>query len=185
MQALDSSQDVEYTFFGDSSAIEGIKPADTRAVKRFREVSYRKWRQFFWQPSAINVAICENWDAIIFLGNPNFVSTWFAACAAQFRRTPVLFWEHGWRRKERALKSAFRLNFFRLADRMLVYAPRAKQLGIAAGYPASRIDVVWNSLDTQLADQLIPQLEAGTLVSVQPTLFFSILVSHCLFVPHA
>ncbi|EIZ79792.1 group 1 glycosyl transferase [Novosphingobium sp. Rr 2-17] len=172
MTSLDESDIINYTFVGDNNEIEGINFADPQIVTRFRHVSYRKWRQWFWQTGAIAFALNKDWDALIFLGNPNFLSTWLAAALARLRGTPVLFWEHGWRRKEGRLKSAFRLAFFRLADRVLVYSPRAKILGTIAGYPADKIDVVWNSLDTKKARQLYYRIESGSLNNVDPRMLF-------------
>lgn len=173
MEALDRSVDIQYEFVGSGKAFNGIVHVDPTAVKRFRCISFHSFGKFWWQLGAIPFAAQEQLDAIVFLGNPNFLTTWIAAWIARARGISVLFWEHGWRRRERPAKSAMRLRFFRLADRLLVYAPRAKILGIEAGYPARRIDVVWNSLDTVAADQLFGEIESGTLADVHPAHLFA------------
>lgn len=172
MVQLDRSAKVNYTFFGACSSLEGIEPVNPNSVANFVDIPYRRLGKFFWQPRAISAVYRGKWDAVIFLGNPNFLSTWLAALAARAFGVPVLFWEHGWRRREAKLKSTLRLSFFRMADRLLVYAPRAKRLGVEAGYPESRIDVVWNSLDLTEANDFYSQIENGGLHSITPQELF-------------
>lgn len=173
MESLDRNPQIEFVFVGSGVETEGIKHVDPSVVRHFWIAPYRKWKRLYWQPRAISIALKDDFDALIFLGNPNFVSTWVAAFIARLRGIPVLFWEHGWRRRERRLKSFLRLGFFRIANRMLVYAPRAKALGAQAGYQKERIDVVYNSLDTHVADELYRQIAHGELSSLKPASFFT------------
>lgn len=172
MEALDRSEHIEYHFVGSGDPFDRIVHVDPSAVKRFHRAPFKVVKQFLWQPGAIRIAATERLDALIFLGNPNFLSTWVAAWLSRRRRIPVLFWEHGWRRREGAIKSKLRLLFFGLADRMLVYAPRAKRLGTASGYPEERIDVVYNSLDSSASDGLFNLIAGGNLNDVDPDHFF-------------
>ncbi|MCK1294841.1 glycosyltransferase [Bradyrhizobium sp. 30] len=173
MEALDRSDRIEYVFLGSGQSLDGVLHVDPATVKRFRRAPFKLFRQFLWQPEAIKFAATERLDAIIFLGNPNFLSTWIAAWIARRRRISVLFWEHGWRRPEAPAKSKLRLIFFGLADRVLVYAPRAKRLGSAAGYPEDRIDVVYNSLDYPASNRFYDLISRGELADVQPNSLFT------------
>lgn len=126
-----------------------------------------------WQAKAVHAARSGNFDAIIYLGDPNFASTWAGATLARLRKTPVLFWAHGWLRTESGAKKAFRRAFYSLADRMLVYAERARALGIAAGHAPDRITVVYNSLDVEAADAIVARIEAGELDDTRPQALFA------------
>lgn len=172
MEALDSSERIQFLFVGSAEPFEGIVHVDPAVVKQFQRAPFIAKKQFVWQPDAIKLAATGQLDALIFLGNPNFISTWVAAWIARRRGIPVLFWEHGWKRREGKLKTKLRLLFFGLADRLLVYAPRAKSLGVAAGYPGDRIDVVYNSLDFAAADRLYKSISRGELNDVNPACFF-------------
>lgn len=173
MQAMDRSRAVAYDFYGSGEALEGIVHADTAAVSRFVRAPHRRLGRLLWQPRAVPAAAGGQYQALILLADPNFVSTWIAAMLARLRRKPVLFWGHGWLAPEGAPKRTLRHLYFRLAHRFLVYAERGKRLGVAAGFPAERITVVYNSLDVARADAVIAAIESGTLATVQPRRFFA------------
>ena len=99
------------------------------------------------QPGAIGLALRGKFHAFVFLGNPFILTTWPAALIARLRGRPVLFWTHGWLRRETGAKGRLRRAFYRLADDLLVYGARARDVGAAAGYPEARIHVIYNSLD--------------------------------------
>jgi glycosyltransferase involved in cell wall biosynthesis len=173
MRAMDRSERVAYDFFGSGDALEGIRHADPGVVARFVVSPWRRRAGLLWQPAAVRAAREGTYDALIFLADPHFLSTWAAAISARMRRVPVLFWGHGWLRREGAAKRRFRAVFFKLAQRMLVYAERARRLGEESGFPRERIAVVYNSLDLPAADAAIARIESGALDSVRPQAFFA------------
>jgi glycosyltransferase involved in cell wall biosynthesis len=174
MAALDARPEISFDFYGSGEPYNGIKHAEPSAVRRFVRAPFRRIRGHKqWQPAALSVALRGGYDAIIYLGDPHFLSTWAGAAAAAIRRTPVLFWAHGWLRDEPPAKSRARNLFFGLADHMLVYAERAKRLGVATGYPADRITVVYNSLDVDRADAIVARIADGTLDSARPQALFA------------
>lgn len=173
VEALDRSPDIAYTFLGSGETFEGIPHMATERFRRFRKAPVRRiLGRFFWQPEAIKAALSNDFDAIIYLGDPNILSTWIAAGISRLRRVPVLFWAHGWRRPEHGIKRLARNIFFGFANQLLVYAERAKRLGANAGFPADRITTVYNSLDLRSADEVVSRIEAGTLANVDPRALF-------------
>ena len=170
--AMDRSERIAYTFYGSGAPHDGIEHLDPSRLRRFVTAPFGyKWGAM-WQPEAVRAARSSNYDAIIYLGDPHFASTWVGAAIAKMRGTPILFWAHGWLRPERAATKALRRTFFALADKVMVYADRGKQLGIKAGYPVERIKVVYNSLDVAKADRIIDRIESGSLVSYHPQALF-------------
>jgi glycosyltransferase involved in cell wall biosynthesis len=163
MRAMDGGNRLAYDFYGSGEALEGVAPADPGAVARFCRAPFRKVGKLVWQPGAIRVARDPRYQALIFLADPNFASTWVAAAVARLRGTPVLFWGHGWLRPESRARHAIRRAFFALSHHFLVYAERGKRLGLAAGFPVGRITVVYNSLDVARADAVIAAIERGAL----------------------
>jgi glycosyltransferase involved in cell wall biosynthesis len=173
MQAMDRSGAIAYDFFGSGDALEGVLHADVGAVTRFVRAPFRRWGKLLWQPGAVRAARDGRYQAIILLADPNFASTWVAAAIARVRRVPVLFWGHGWLRPESEAKRAVRRAYFGLAHRFLVYAERGKRLGVAAGYAAERITVVYNSLDVARADAVIAGIESASASLARPQTLFA------------
>lgn len=172
VRAMDRSKRITYTFMSGGEAFEGIPHMKIDEFRSFKRARYRKIGRFLWQPGAISAALSNDYDAIIYLGDPNILSTWIAASISRIRGRSVLFWTHGWRRPEPKLKRLLRNLYFRLAHRLLVYAERAKRLGADSGYPSTRITTVYNSLDLEAADDVVARIEAGTLVSINPRSLF-------------
>jgi len=86
-------------------------------------------------------------DAVIIIGNANIHSTWLMAIIARLMGKKVFFWAHGWRRPESSVKTMLRSIYYGLADQVLLYGHRAKSLAKAAGFPAEKLTVIYNSLD--------------------------------------
>lgn len=161
MQALEASTRFEFVFFGSDKDYEGIKTVDPRTVHRFRSSPFRRFAGLFWQSAALREALCREHRAIIFLGNPNFISTWIGAALARLFGKKVLFWAHGWLRPEPQWKSLVRNSFFRLAHLVLVYGNRARLLARDSGFPENRVKAIYNSLDYASAQQVISEIRAS------------------------
>lgn len=145
---LDRSLLWEFTFAaGEQSADGSIAVIPKGETKRF--VGLRNhwiWRGLLWQSGLCRLASEGAFDAVIFLGNSAFLSTWVAAAISRLRKTPVLFWTIGWHRPDRSLvKRWVRNAFYGLADQLLLYGVDGLQIGIAMGYPARKITVIGNS----------------------------------------
>lgn len=172
LDAMLKSEAVRYTFLASGEAADGIEHAAIQQEPYFRQALYRNFGPLLWQPDAVKVALEPEYDAVLYLGNPNFIGTWLGAIICRLRGRPCLFWAHGWLRHESGAKRFFRHRFFRLANHLLVYAERAKKIGTAEGFPADRITVIYNSLDVAKSRALVGQIEQGQLNSVNPRLFF-------------
>jgi len=124
-----------------------------------------------WQRGIVREALLGDYSAFIFLGNFLYLSTWIAAPVARLRGRRVLFWTHGWLRRERGLKGYVRRVFYRLAHGLLVYGHWAKSIGIELGFDASRIHVVYNSLDSEAQTRLRLAVTRERLAAVREELF--------------
>lgn len=172
MQAMDRSHSVKYYFHGSGKPLDGIAHVDPAAVRHFISAPFVRLAGWLWQPGAITATRRGGYDAVIFLADPHFLSTWIAALLARLRGMGVLFWGHGWPRREAWHKGLLRRLYFSLSHRFLAYAERGRRIGIEAGFPASRIAVVYNSLDLGRADAVVAAVEAGRL-PLRPQRFFA------------
>lgn len=172
MCAMDKSDHIDYDFFGSGEPMDGIVHANTTAVARFVKAPYQSAGRMVWQFMAVKAAMDRDYDAFIFLANPNFISTWAAALIARVRGIPVLFWGHGWLKPEGFSKTLVRTAYFALSKRFLVYSERGKRMGVVSGFPADKITVIYNSLDVERADLIIAQISRGELDTIKPQSFF-------------
>ncbi|MDB5129107.1 glycosyltransferase, partial [Mucilaginibacter sp.] len=81
------------------------------------------------------------------LGNMYFLSTWVAVVLGKLKGRKIIMWTHGYIKEEKNAKGFIRSLFYRLADDLLVYGQMAKDILISRGFDASKIKVVYNSLD--------------------------------------
>lgn len=114
-----------------------------------------------WQPEAIEAALGDRYDAIIFLGDMHYLSTWAAAMIARLRRKPFFFWTIGMHRPEAGLKLAIRNFWHRLPRHVLVYGAYARDLLIDSGIARERVTPIGNSLDYERQTSLFEQLDAS------------------------
>lgn len=148
MQALLNSKDTEYVLVGDrldpDRSIEPWQPPASRFVMApCKKLS----STLIWQSGVMKMATRQDIDVMIFLGNVNILSTWLAAGLGRVCGKRVIFWTHGWIRHECGLRAKMRNLFYRLADSLLLYGKRAKQIGRSNGFRTEAMYVVYNSLN--------------------------------------
>jgi len=163
----------QFLFLGSGEDLDGILHADFIGVAPFEPAPFHERYGVMWQSRAVSVSLRRDVDALIYLGNPNYLSTWVGAAIARLLGKPVLLWTHGWLRHEHGLKRVLRQLFYRLGNEVLVYAPRAARIGANSGFPATRIHTIYNSLDTDAAAGVIDAIEHDALFQIDPRAGFT------------
>jgi len=125
--------------------IKAWVPADPARFVATRSRSLKG--RLIWQSGVVGQALSRENDTVVFLASMNFVSTWVAAALARLAGKRVFFWAHGWTRMESGLKGLIRRRYFHLAERLLLYGRRGRQLALANGFRSERVQVIYNSLD--------------------------------------
>ncbi|MBI9015953.1 MAG: glycosyltransferase [Phycisphaerae bacterium] len=150
------SDDIEYTFFSDESntfnSVEVIDPAKAslpieKGGLRWHFVKNFYCRNFLWQTSIVKLAFSKEFDCIIYLGDAQYISTWFSCSLARLMGKRTLMWSHGFLRNENGIKGLIRKTFYKLANAMLLYGNRARKIMIDKGFSPDNLYVVYNSLD--------------------------------------
>ncbi len=138
-----------YTLVADEKPIDPtIRAWQVEDRSRFIHAPYRQLAgNLHYQKGLLGLALRRNFDAVIFMAYPNFISTWLAAFAARLTGKRVYFWTHGWPRTERGPKAWVRCGFYRLANALLLYGQAAKIRGLAHGFTKESLHVIYNSLD--------------------------------------
>jgi glycosyltransferase involved in cell wall biosynthesis len=153
------SQDTnnEYTFFADKCNIldsvatipaeKANMPLDRGGLRWTYVRNIKLFNRFVWQRGVIHVAMSNDYDVIVYLGIPYFLSTWISCLLARLRGKRTIMWTHGFLSDETGLKGSVRKGFYRLAHAMLLYHNRARELMIKKGFDPANLYVVYNSLD--------------------------------------
>ena len=147
---LMASHGFEFIFAGalvdpDRSIKEAVVPENYF----FHAPCRRIFLGLLFQRRLIRLSLRRDISSIIFLGDVHFVMTWVAAVIARIFSKRVLFWTHGWKTQESGIKGLTRSLFYRLPHGLLLYGNRSKQIGMAKGFEAERLYVIYNSLDYQ------------------------------------
>jgi glycosyltransferase involved in cell wall biosynthesis len=163
----------EWHFWGDLKDYDSdIKPAQFSDRVRFSRTRCVKLRgPVMWQRGLLGLALSPRWKAVIFLGSPNYVSTWISALLARLTGKRVLFWSHGWTKPPAGLRSVTRNLFYGLAHDLLLYGRWAKSIAIAQGFDPAHVHVVSNSLDVEAQRKALAAIPAGRPAEVRHELF--------------
>jgi glycosyltransferase involved in cell wall biosynthesis len=151
MKTLTNDPAINYTFFSGMNTDIDIKTLDIETAKNYDiqwMITKNYWflKTFLWQHGLIKESFFGRYDAIIFLGNPYFLSTWLAVLLAKLAGKKVFYWAHATIRQKR--RDKLKVLFFRMADHLLVYGNHAKNdLVHRFGFEDKNITVVYNSLD--------------------------------------
>lgn len=173
IEQLARNERFDFVFAGDlkdpgDGTIRSYQPS---AAVEFIQMKCRRFGVLMWQPSVVKLPFQRDVEAVVFLGNMYMIWTWVAVLLCRLRGQRVLFWSHGWRRKERGLKNLIRKLFYRLANGLLVYEHNAKCIAIQEGFAADRVHVVYNSLDTVAQEQAAASVEAEELNNLKAQYF--------------
>jgi glycosyltransferase involved in cell wall biosynthesis len=145
-RALIESECFEYNFFYDPRGIDTtiLSGSLGRGVYPIRTI---KIGPLVFQPAIFKLAFFSTYDAFILLGNPYIVTNWFGALIMRMRKKKVLMWTHGWIRSNEGAKGVARLIFYKLADALLLYGERGRDIALNKGILENNIHVIYNSLD--------------------------------------
>lgn len=138
----------EYYFACDTFGKENIKLVDTTFFnnKNFIKLKNHWFKNLLWQSNLIKEIFFRKYDTVIFLADPNFLSTWIASIICKIKGRKTLFWTHGFIRDNSA-KSKLKLLFYKLADGILLYGNKAKENLMSHNISEDKLFPIYNSLD--------------------------------------
>jgi glycosyltransferase involved in cell wall biosynthesis len=173
LRELLRSAEHEYLLVADDRSIEPtIKKWDLEDRSRFFLAPCRKLvSSFLLQSGLVQLSWRRDLQAVVYLGNPYFLSTWLSALLARLKGKRVLFWTHGWTRSESGPKAWLRHLFYKLADGLLLYGHIAKIAGIDRGFAPEKLHVIYNSLDYEAQKQVRERVDLSSLARLKADLF--------------
>ena len=173
MRELLASAQHDYVLVADEKPMDPtLKIWRVEDRNRFIFAPFRRLAgQLHYQKGILRLLLRRDFDAVIFMAYPNFLSTWLSALVARLTGKRVLFWTHGWTREERGPKAWLRCGFYRLAHALLLYGHAAKARGLSHGFPTERLHVIYNSLDYAAQKLARDRVDPATLPQLKEQLF--------------
>lgn len=160
-----------YHFFGDTQSFDsGIKLAEIDPAS-FTRTKCTQRGPLLFQWDAVKLALSGKHDTLILLGNCKWPTMWLSAILGRLTGKRVLFWTHGWLKREAGMQARIRNAFYRLGNGLLLYGHRAKCIGIGYGFKPEKLHVIYNSLDCALQDRTRASLPDNTRQVTRAELF--------------
>lgn len=151
---LENDETLEMEFAAAAESSDGsIMTIPGSLLQRFHLLKNVWFGPFLWQVGLISLIIRRRPHVILFLGDCKHLSTWVSAVLCRLIKADILFWTIGWFRPERGIHRLYKLAFYSLADRLLIYGEHGRKLGEQMGYPAHRMVTVYNSSSGPMATQ--------------------------------
>lgn len=169
LRALSESKRYKFQFWGSHDPIEGIECFAGDEFVEIRPLRTTRIGRGFLVSGIFVGLLQDDPKVVILLGNPNIPQTWLGAIMARVLGKTVLFWGHGWLKRESKPKALFRNLYFSLANGVLVYGDNARQLAADTGFRPDKIFSIYNSLDWRTASHHYEEIERrGVAVSSMP-----------------
>jgi glycosyltransferase involved in cell wall biosynthesis len=139
-------------------------------------------KRLLWQNGLISKCLKNDFDAYIFFGNAKFITTWICASILRIKGKKIYFWTHGVRKKERGIKSFFRVLFYKLAHGLFLYGNYAAQIIEEKGFSKNNLHVIYNSLDYRNQLKLRNLLSKDSLENIRSKFFEDPLLPQIIFI---
>jgi len=170
LKALSQSTKYNYIFWGDTAPFSGIESFRGDNVVKINKIKMRSRGKSISIHGWYKAIFHKNPKIIIVLGNPNIIATWLVAIYSIAFGKHVLFWSHGWLKKEPKWKAWLRCTYFSLSSGVLVYGTRAIELARQEGFDANKVFPIYNSLDWDSSEAYFEKLTDDDVESVRKEL---------------
>ena len=138
-----------------------IKPFDYSKLKKCATMECRAIKAPFFYMKGISKALAEDADDYIVFISPYALNIWPFIFKAKRLGKKIHLWTIGYTGRESFPVRCAKHLFFRLADKIMVYANHSKRIMLEKGIDESKISVVYNSYAYEEQLRLRGGLEAG------------------------
>lgn len=140
--------------FGEKG-IKQISQEQLKSTYTTRCISF--FSQFYFQSGVIGLLFKHH--TFIIGGMVNSLSDWLILVLGKLLGKNVYIWTHGWYGKESVSKRLIKKRFYNLAKGIFLYGEYAKSLMILNGFDESKLHIIYNSLDHEYHEKLLPSIE--------------------------
>ena len=126
-----------------SSQVAPIDPADLPELQWHQTLSLGPLR---FHPGLLRRSLSSRYDVVVWDPSMHCLTMWLSSAVVRARGQSLLYWGLGWTKRHGQVKERLKVAGFRLAHGFVTYGRHSAELAARAGYPASRLYVVGNSL---------------------------------------
>lgn len=157
---LDVNFNIDF-YFGNTMG--DIKKMDYTYLSHFQKElkNIPLFSSIYWQKGAVTL-FTRKYDKYLLLGEYYCLSTWVLLILCFFSKKKTYLWTHGWYGNEGLFKRWIKKLFFNLSDGIFLYGDYAKNLMIKQGFRASKLHVIYNSLNYQCQMNIREKLKKET-----------------------
>lgn len=155
LRELMKSPNVNYTMISDPISSNDIKKIDPELADKNIADGGLPWKfvknrwlykeAILWQSGVLGLLRKEKFDAVIFLANAYYLSTWFATFYLKIKGKKLYMWTHGVVTTKKDWKWKLRKFFYGLGAGVLLYGHKAKAVMANNGFPERKLHVIYNS----------------------------------------
>lgn len=127
-------------------------------------------RSFLWQMGLLKQVFSRKYDAVVFLGDPFFLSTWVSVVFIKLMKKRSVLWTHGFIRNG-GTKDQIKLFLYRIVDALFLYGDHAKENLIQYGISKDKLYPIYNSLDYLEQKKLRDSVNADRVKQIRANLF--------------
>jgi|TARA_B110000977_G_scaffold109802_1_gene142862 glycosyltransferase involved in cell wall biosynthesis len=163
----------EYTFLSGFTTDVPLNILKKEDVSTLNFISAKnKWffNKILWQTKVLRHSISSEYDCIIYLGSPNFITTWLGAIIAKIIGKPTLFWTHGFL-NSRNFRDRLKKIFFSIPKGLLLYGNNARNNLISRGFKSESLFVIYNSLDYNKQIEIKKNIKSEDVFKLKKQLF--------------
>jgi len=149
IKELMKSPAINYTLISDAESINDVKLINPELATKDLADGGLNWKfvkskwlykeAILWQSGLLKLLRKEKFDAVIFLGNAYYLSTWFATFYLKLTGKKVYQWTHGVINTKNDWKWKFRKLFYGLSNGILLYGHKAKAVMTKNGFPERKL----------------------------------------------
>ena len=165
LRELANSTSHDYVFItGDAANLAGLNPIKELNIEPGRSQPFtivrNYWfkRRMLWQRGLISELMSGEYDAVIYLGNAYFLTTWLGAIISRLRGKRTLMWSHGLYGDESWWQRKVRTWHYSLAHGLMLYGNWSRRLLLDRNFESDSLYVIYNSLNVPKQDQLYKEL---------------------------
>lgn len=164
-------EDSEFEF----SFIAGNKPNKAfRSLKLYDFLKYpTRWKivenrwffnVFLIQCGLLRILRSEKFDAVIFLGDWKYLSTWWANFYLRYRGTPTFFWSHGLLNNAKNINNTLKKLFLEtFSNGGFLYSKKSRDIMLERRF-SKPLHVIYNSLDYHKQKKIFERTEKIDLI---------------------